>query len=92
MSTIFIGLCLEFVNDLFHPFSLSGLKVNYPVNLENYFCKFLGVLYVCLNIKLINKCIQFYTKLCDLINNCVHHEKSSRVRRLNMAILLQIVL
>ena len=43
----------------FHHFLLSGFKLNCLVNLENGFCVFLMMMYICLNVKPLKKCIYF---------------------------------
>ena len=44
--------------------------MNYPINMEDFF---LVAIYVCLNVRPLTIICTFYTKICDSINNYVHH-------------------
>ena len=49
--------------------------MNYPVNLEDNFCKYLVSTYVCLNVKYQKISCNFCTKICYSVNNYIQHEK-----------------
>ena len=54
-----LRLFLVFAKKYFHQFSLSGFKVNYPINTEDAFLHILVVMNVCLNFKPLKKGVYF---------------------------------
>ena len=47
--------------------------MNYTVNLEDFVCMFLVVMYLFPDVKPPKRVCTFHTKICDLIQNYVHH-------------------
>ena len=63
---------------------LSRYRVNYIINLENGFCMFSVVIYVCLNVKPFLKVYTFSLKYMTRLRIMFTIAKSSSVRRLNI--------
>ena len=58
----------------FYQFLLSCFNMDYPVKLEDDFCTFLVVMYVCLNVKSLKRVCNFCTRISESIKNDAHHD------------------
>ena len=59
MSIVLLGICLVLLMIYFRLLFITGFNMIYSVELEYFICIYLVVMYMCLNVIYLKKCMYF---------------------------------